>query len=214
MRGQRKKQLTELVCILDRSGSMSGLESDTIGGFNHFLKTQQVQEGEAVLSTILFDHEVKVLYDRCPVKAVRPLTGREYVPRGTTALLDALGGTLRHIWRNQGQLRKEYQPEKTIVMIITDGYENSSCRYSLRQVQGLIHRCKKAGWEFLFLGANMDAVEAASRLGMEENDAANYVNDARGQKLAYACMAETVSCMRQGNRRRKDWKDRVEGYKR
>ena len=110
---------------------MSGLESDTIGGFNHFLKTQQAQEGEAVLSTILFDHEVKVLYDRCPVKAVQPLTGREYVPRGTTALLDALGGTLRHIWRNQGQLRKAYQPEKTIVMIITDGYENSSCRYSL-----------------------------------------------------------------------------------
>lgn len=214
MREQRKKQLTELVCILDRSGSMSGLESDTIGGFNHFLKTQQAQEGEAVLSTILFDHEVKVLYDRCPVKAVRPLTGREYVPRGTTALLDALGGTLRHIWRNQGQLRKAYQPEKTIVMIITDGYENSSCRYSLRQVQGLIHRCKKAGWEFLFLGANMDAVEAASHLGMEENDAANYVNDARGQKLAYDCMAETVSCMRQGNHRRKEWKDRVEEYKR
>lgn len=214
MREQRKKQLTELVCILDRSGSMSGLESDTIGGFNHFLKTQQAQEGEAVLSTILFDHEVKVLYDRCPVKAVQPLTGREYVPRGTTALLDALGGTLRHIWRNQGQLRKEYQPEKTIVMIITDGYENSSCRYSLRQVQDLIHRCKKAGWEFLFLGANMDAVEAASHLGMEENDAANYVNDARGQKLAYACMAETVSCMRQGNHRRKEWKDRVEEYKR
>lgn len=209
-----REQLTELVCILDRSGSMSGLESDTIGGFNHFLATQQAQEGEAVLTTILFDHETKVLHDRCPVKAVRLLTKKEYEPRGSTALLDAVGGTLRHVWQNQGQLRKEYRPGKTIVMIITDGYENSSCRYSLRQVKDLIHRCKKAGWEFLFLGANMDAVEAATHLGMEENDAANFVNDARGQKLAYACMSETVSCMRQGNRRRKDWKDGVESYKR
>lgn len=213
MREQRRNNLTELVCILDRSGSMSGLESDTIGGFNHFLDTQQKEEGEAVLSTILFDHETKVLHDRCPVRAVRPLTEREYVPRGSTALLDALGGTLRHVWKNQGQLRREYRPGKTIVMIITDGYENSSHQYSLRQVQDLIHRCKKAGWEFLFLGANMDAVAAATRLGMEEDDAANYVNDAHGQKLAYACMAATVSCMRQGNRRKKDWKDEVEGYK-
>ncbi|WP_296400508.1 vWA domain-containing protein [Acidaminococcus timonensis] len=213
MREQMKNQLTELVCILDRSGSMSGLESDTIGGFNHFLKSQQREEGEAVLTTILFDHETKVLHDRCPVRAVRPLTEREYVPRGSTALLDAVGGTLRHVWKNQQQMLRGYRPGKTIVMIITDGYENSSCKYNFRQVQDLIHRCKKAGWEFLFLGANMDAVEAATHLGMEADDAANFVNDAQGQKLAYECISNAVSFMRQGNRRQEGWKEEVEGYK-
>lgn len=205
--------MTELVCIVDRSGSMEEWTQTTIDGFNHFLDSQQKEEGEAVLTTILFNGQTKVLHDRCPVRALRPLTRKEYVARGNTALLDAVGGTLRHIWRNQQQMQRGYRPEKTIVVIITDGYENSSRKFTYPQVQKIITRCKKAGWEFLFFGANMDAVAEAVHLGMEANDAANYVQDRKGQQLAFQCMANTVSFMRQGCGRMQDWKAEVEGYK-
>lgn len=208
-----REQVTELVCIVDRSGSMEEWTRDTLEGFNHFLETQQQEEGEAVLTTILFNETVKVLHDRCPVRAVRPLDHSTYVARGGTALLDAVGGTLRHIWKNQQQMQRAYRPKKTIVVIITDGYENSSRKVSYAQVQKIIERCKNAGWEFLFFGANMDAVKEATSLGMEASDAANFVQDRCGQQLAYECMAKTVSFMRQGNVRMKDWKDQVEGYR-
>ena len=191
-----KKNLTELVFIVDRSGSMAGLESDTIGGFNATLESNRKQEGEAVVSTVLFDNETIVLHDRIPITSVKPMTDKDYQVRGCTALLDALGGSIRHIGRVHGYLPDEYRPEKTIFVVITDGYENASRKYDYRKVRQMIEQKQEEGWEFLFLGANIDAIGEASKLGIAEDRAATYLADGVGQTVAYEAVAKATCDMR------------------
>lgn len=191
-----KDNLTELVFIVDRSGSMCDLVSDTIGGFNATLKQHREAEGEAVVSTVLFDNETEVLHDRLPIADVHDITEKEYWVRGCTALLDAVGSSIRHISRVRGYLPEEYRPAKTIFVIITDGLENASKEYSYAQVKKLIEQQKEQGWEFLFLGANIDAVGEAGRLGISADRAATYLADGEGQHVAYEAVAKATCCMR------------------
>jgi len=185
-----KKNLTELVMILDRSGSMGGLESDTVGGYNSMLHRQAEAEGEVLVSTVLFDDRSEVLYDRVPLEKVPQMTEKEYYVRGCTALLDAVGGAIHHI-------REEDRPGKTIFVITTDGLENASREYSYDRVKEMVERQKeKYGWEFLFLGANIDAVKTAGRFGIKADRAANYNSDHVGTALNYEVLAETVCAMR------------------
>ena len=160
-----KKNLTELVMILDRSGSMGGLENDTIGGYNSMLDKQRKVEGEVLVSTVLFDDVSDVIHDRVPIGGVRPITENEYYVRGCTALLDAVGGAIRHIRNVHKYAREEDRPEKTIFVITTDGMENASRKYDYKAVKRMVGQQKEAGWEFLFLGANIDAIEVAGRFG-------------------------------------------------
>ena len=188
-----KKNLTELVMILDRSGSMGGLESDTIGGYNSMLKKQREAEGEVLVSTVLFDDRSEVLYDRVPLEKLPQMTEKEYYVRGCTALLDAVGGAVRHIGNVHKYAREEDRPEKTIFVITTDGLENASREYSSERVKKMIEQQKeKNGWEFLFLGANIDAVETAGRMGISADRAANYHSDSRGTALNYEVLADAV----------------------
>ena len=187
-----KKGLTEIVFILDRSGSMSGLEKDTIGGFNTTIEKQKKEEGEAIVSTVLFDNDMEVLHDRVSLEKIAPLTDKEYYARGCTALLDAIGGAIHHIGNVHKYARDEDRPEKTIFVITTDGYENASHKYSSDRVKQMVERQKhKYGWEFIFLGANIDAVETARNFGIDEERAATYVNDSTGvgvmYEVAFAC---------------------------
>lgn len=206
-----KKNLTELVFILDRSGSMQGLEADTIGGFNSMLSKQQKEAGEAYLSTVLFDDKVEVLHDRVRVDAVRPITQKEYYVRGCTALLDALGGAIRHIGNIHKYARPEDVPEHTLFVITTDGMENASRHYTAPQIKAMIQRQKeKYGWEFLFLGANIDAVETAGRLGIDSDRAVNYHNDSAGTRLNYATVSAAVSAVRCSKPLSPRWKDAIE----
>jgi len=192
-----RKNLTELVFILDRSGSMSGLEKDTIGGFNSLLEKQKKEDGEAVISTILFDDEQKVVHDRKDIREVTPMTDKEYYVRGCTALLDALGGAIHHIGNVHKYAREEDRPEKTLFIITTDGMENSSRRYTYDEVKRLVERQKeKFGWEFLFLGANIDAIEVAGRFGIDKSGAVNYECDSKGTALNYETVSRTVSMVR------------------
>lgn len=193
-----KKNLTELVFIVDRSGSMSGLESDTIGGLNATLSAHRNEEGDAVVSTVLFDTETKVLHDRLPIASVQPLTERDYQVRGCTALLDAVGGSIRHIARVQGYLPDEYKPEHTIFVITTDGLENSSRKYSYGEVKSMIEQKKEEGWEFLFLGANIDAAAEAARIGIAADCAATYMPDVEGTSVMYDAVCKGTVAMRQG----------------
>lgn len=192
-----KKNLTELVMILDRSGSMGGLESDTIGGYNSMLKKQREEEGEVLVSTILFDDRSEVLYDRVPLEKMPQMTEKEYYVRGCTALLDAVGGAIHHIASVHKYAREEDRPEKTIFVITTDGLENASREYSYGRVKKMVEQQKeKYGWEFLFLGANIDAIETAGRFGISADRAANYNSDREGTALNYEVLAETVCKMR------------------
>jgi len=192
-----KKGLTELVMILDRSGSMAGLESDTIGGCNSMLKKQQKTEGEVLVSTVLFDDRSEVLYDRVPLAKVPQMTEKEYYVRGCTALLDAVGGAIHHIGNVHKYAREEDRPEKTIFVITTDGMENASRIYSYDRVKQMVERQKeKYGWEFLFLGANIDAIETAGRFGIAEDRAANFHSDHEGTLLNYEVLGDTVRAMR------------------
>lgn len=192
-----KKNLTQLVFILDRSGSMTGLESDTIGGFNSMLKKQKEEEGECIITTVLFDHEVELLHDRIDIRAVRPLTKQDYTVRGSTALLDAIGKTIHKIGNAEKNTAEEYRAEKVMVVIITDGEENSSRFYSLREVKHMIERQKEHyGWEFIFLGANIDAVETATRFGIDRDMAVDYVPDKEGVELNFRMMSEAVASYR------------------
>lgn len=173
--------MTELVFILDRSGSMSGLEADTIGGFNSMIKKQQKEtEGKAFVSTILFNHEQKVLHDRIPLDEVKPLTDDDYEAEGMTALLDAVGDAIKHIKNIHKYARAEDRPEKTLIVITTDGMENSSERFSYKEIKKLIEQQKELGWEFIFLGANIDAAEIADSIGIDRRRAVNYHADSRG----------------------------------
>ncbi|MBQ6293956.1 MAG: VWA domain-containing protein [Lachnospiraceae bacterium] len=191
-----KKNLTELVMILDRSGSMGGLESDTIGGCNSMMTKQREAEGEVLVSTVLFDDRIEVLYDRVPLEKVPQMTDKEYYVRGCTALLDAVGRAIHHIGNVHKYIREEDRPEKTIFVIITDGLENASREYTYDRVKQMVEQQKEKGWEFLFLGANIDAIKTAGRFGIGADRAANYNSDRVGTQLNYTVLAETVCEMR------------------
>lgn len=192
-----RKGLTEVVFILDRSGSMSGLEADTIGGFNSMIEKQQKEEGEALISTVLFDDEAEILYDRVPIGKVEPMNDKQYFVRGCTALLDAIGGAIHHIGNVHKYARDEDRPEKTLFIITTDGMENSSMNYDYKKIKKMIERQKKKyHWEFIFLGANIDAVEVAGRFGVERSRAVRYESDRLGTKLNYDVMSKVVSSVR------------------
>lgn len=206
-----KKNLTELVFILDRSGSMAGLEKDTIGGFNSMIARQRAAEGEALVSTVLFSNESKVIHDRIEVRRVEPLTEREYIACGCTALLDAIGGTIHHIGNVHKYAREEDRPEHTLFVITTDGMENASRRYTADKVRRMIeHEKEKYGWEFLFLGANIDAVETAGSLGIAPDRAANYRCDGEGTRLNYEVVCQAVSAVRGRAPLDEHWKDAIE----
>ena len=206
-----KKNLTEMVFILDRSGSMSGLEKDTIGGFNGMIARQRDAEGDALVSTVLFSNESVVIHDRVDIHKVEPMTDRQYYVGGCTALIDAIGGAIHHIGNVHKYAREEDVPEHTIFVITTDGMENASRHYTSDQVKAMVQRQKeKYGWEFLFLGANIDAVETAAHFGIQEDRAVNFVNDARGQKLNYEAVGNAVHCLRTAAPLSRNWKDRIE----
>lgn len=192
-----KKGLTELVFIVDRSGSMSGLEKDTIGGFNSMLKEQAALDGEAYVTTVLFDNQYRLLHDRIHIQGVAPLTEKDYRVGGGTALLDAIGRTVRKIRAVQKQTAEDYRAEKVLFVIITDGEENSSRKYSAAQIKELIeHQQKKYGWEFVFFGANMDAVMEAAKLGIAADHAMGWMATGAGTAMAYNAMSAITTNFR------------------
>lgn len=192
-----KKNLTELVFILDRSGSMAGLEDDTIGGFNAMIEKQKGEPGEAVVSTVLFDNETVVLHDRVDLRQIAPMTRRDYYVRGCTALLDAVGGAIHHLGNVHKYAREEDRPEKTLFVITTDGMENASRRYTYDRVKAMLQRQKEQyGWEFLFLGANIDAAREAGRFGIAPDRAANYHADHQGTEVIFESVNEAICHVR------------------
>ena len=206
-----KKNLTEIVFILDRSGSMAGLEGDTIGGFNAMLEKQRKEPGEALISTVLFDNETEVIHDRVEIQRIEPLTNKDYYVRGCTALLDAVGGAIHHIGNVHKYAREEDRPEKTLFVITTDGMENASSKYSYDRVKMMIQRQQeKYGWEFIFLGANIDATREAARFGIREDHAANYHADSVGTAVIYEAMSEAVCSVRACRPMNADWKKNVD----
>ena len=193
-----KKNLTELVFILDKSGSMSGLEKDTIGGFNSLLEQQRKVDGECVITTVLFENRYELLHDRIDIRAVQPITGKEYFVGGSTALLDAIGRTIHKIDTAQKNTTEDYRAEKVMFVIITDGEENASRHFSSAQIRQMIqHQKERYGWEFIFLGANIDAVETAGRFGIDADRAVDYVPDGEGTELNFRMMSETVATFRE-----------------
>ena len=206
-----KKNLTELVFILDRSGSMCGLEADTIGGFNSMIQKQKGESGDALVSTVLFDDESQVLHDRVDIQKIRPMTDRDYYVCGSTALLDAVGGAIHHIGNVHKYAREEDVPEKTLFIITTDGMENASREYSYEKVRKMIQRQKeKYGWEFIFLGANIDAAREAARFGISQDRAANYHADSKGTAVIYEAMNDVVGCVRASRPMNANWKQKVD----
>lgn len=206
-----KNNITELVFILDRSGSMSGLESDTIGGFNAMIQKQKKEDGEAYVSTILFDNVSEVLHDRIKLKDVPKMTVRDYTVRGCTALIDAIGGAIKHIANIHKYARPEDVPAHTMFIITTDGMENASVRYSSDEVKKMIERQKeKYGWEFLFIGANIDAVETAAHFGINRNRAVNYNADSKGTQVLYETISAPISAMRADKAISDDWGKSIE----
>ena len=194
-----KKGLTELVFILDRSGSMGGLEGDTIGGFNGMLGKQKREEGEANVTTVLFDGQIEIVHDRFPISVVKPLTDDDYFVRGSTALLDAVGSTVKKVENIQKRLPEEMRAENIIFVITTDGQENASQEYSASMVKKMIERNQEKGWQFLFLGANMDAVEEADKIGIRKTHAVSYRPTPKGVRLNYEAAGSVLSCMRSDN---------------
>lgn len=193
-----KKGLTELVFILDKSGSMSSLEKDTIGGYNSMFEKQKAVDGECFITTVLFDNRYELLHDRIDIRAVKPITGKEYCVGGSTALLDAIGQTIHKIGNAQRNTADDYRAEKVLFVIITDGEENASREYSSEKVKAQIERQKsKYGWEFIFLGANIDAVETARHFGISEDHAVDYVPDGEGTALNFKVMSDTVAEFRE-----------------
>lgn len=206
-----KNNLTEIVFILDRSGSMSGLESDTIGGYNSLLEKQKATPGKALISTILFNNCSEVIHDRLDLQKVPLMSEREYCAQGCTALLDAIGGAIKHIGNIHKYAREEDRPDNTLFIITTDGMENSSRIYSYEHIKKLIEMEKeKYGWEFIFLGANIDAIEVASRFGISEERAANYNADSEGTELNFKIMNEEIQNLRRNKAISPDWKDRID----
>ena len=206
-----KKNLTELVFILDRSGSMQGLEKDTIGGFNSLIEKQKKVEGDALISTVLFASESKVIHDRIDVKDVKPMTENNYITGGCTALLDASGNAIHHISNIHKYARKEDVPEHTLFVITTDGMENASKTYTYPKVKKLIENQKeKYGWEFMFLGANIDAVNVASYMGIDGSRAVNFNCDSEGTELNYEVLNDTIGVLRKCSYVSADWKKRID----
>lgn len=206
-----RKNLTEIVFILDRSGSMRGLEADTIGGFNSMIEKQQKAEGDALISTVLFDNTSEVIHDRVDVKCIKPMTDEDYTVRGCTALLDAIGGAIHHVGNVHKYARAEDVPEHTLFVITTDGMENASRRYDSDKVKKMIERQKeKYGWEFLFLGANIDAAAEAKRFGISEDRAVTYKCDAAGTALNYDVISEAVCHVRASRPLSAGWKSRID----
>ena len=206
-----KKNLTELVFILDRSGSMSGLESDTIGGFNAMIEKQKKQDGECIVSTVLFDDESKVIHDRVSLENIKPMTSDDYQVQGCTALIDAIGGAIHHIGNVHKYARPEDVPENTIFIITTDGQENASHRYTSDRVKMMIERQKeKYDWEFLFIGANIDAVETAKRYGIDRNRAVNYNADAQGTSVLYETVSKAVCNVRASKCMAENWSEDID----
>ena len=204
------KNFTELVFILDRSGSMSGLEKDTIGGFNGLLTSQQKLEGQALVTTVLFDDRYELLHDRIDLKGVNQITESDYFVRGSTALLDAIGRTIAKIKSAQEHTDKEQRPDKTLFTIITDGYENASQEYSYHRIKQLIEQQKETGWEFVFIGANMDAVAAAGRMGIQRDRTANYMADGAGVSCCYEAVSNLNRDYRCRGAIKEDWSRKME----
>ncbi|MBO4360630.1 MAG: VWA domain-containing protein [Eubacteriaceae bacterium] len=202
--------ITELVFILDRSGSMSGLESDTIGGFNAMIEKQKAEEGTALVTTVLFDNEYELLHDRIGLERISPMSSKEYWVRGSTALIDAIGRSVEHISNIHKYIRQEDVPEKTVFVITTDGMENASHSYSASQVRSMIEDKKKEGWEFLFLGANIDAVQTAKHFGISEANAVNYMPDGQGTMNLYASVSKAVSSVRTGRKLDASWRENTD----
>lgn len=206
-----KKNTTELVFILDRSGSMGGLEQDTIGGYNTLIEKQKKEEGVAYLTTVLFDDQYDIIHDRVDIHQVAPLTNKEYFPRGMTALLDAVGKTILRISKMHQELDSSEVPENTLVVITTDGYENASKLYNYSDIKTLIAKQKEIyNWEFLFLGANIDAKEEASKFGIKEDKAINYHADNEGVKKHYKEISKTVSHYRATSQFQNNWRDEMD----
>ena len=207
----KKNNITELVLILDRSGSMHGLESDTIGGFNSLIDKQKMTEGKCYVSTVLFDNECKVLHDRVKLEKVKPMTHKDYQVGGCTALIDAIGGAIKHIGNIHKYARPEDVPAKTMFVITTDGMENASHKFSSDEVKKMIKRQKeKYGWEFLFIGANIDAVETAATFGIDKSRAVNYHADKKGTKVVYENVSEAVKYLRYCGGIQPNWSEDIE----
>ncbi len=215
MKKEIKNNKTELVFILDRSGSMGGLEQDTIGGFNSLIEKQKKNDGECFVTTVLFDHELETLHDRVPLNEIVPLTEKDYYVRGCTALIDAIGSQIDHICKIHRYARKEDVPDNIMFVIITDGQENASRKYTSDEVKRNIEQHKEAdGWEFLFIGANIDAVETAKHFGIDEERAVNYHADSRGTKVVYEAVANAVCSVRKCAPLKADWSKKInEDYK-
>lgn len=208
---EKKNNTTELVFILDRSGSMSGLEKDTIGGFNAMIEKQKKEKGECIVSTVLFDNTSEVIHDRVKLSEIQPMNEEEYYVRGCTALIDAIGGAIHHIGNVHKYARKEDVPEHTMFIITTDGMENASHRYSSEDVKRMIERQKsKYGWEFLFIGANIDAVETAVRYGIEKNRAVDYRADREGTAVLYSAVSDAVCEIRSNKAVSESWRKKIE----
>lgn len=206
-----KQNKSELVFILDRSGSMSGLENDTIGGYNSMLKKQQAIKGDATVTTVLFDDKYEILHDRIPLENINPITESEYYVRGTTALLDAIGKTISKIKKVQKHIKKSAKVNKVLLVIITDGMENASKEYSHCKIKSMVTEAKENDhWEFIFLGANIDAISTARDYGINPANAANYHADAKGTEITYAAVANAVSQIRSNSKISKEWKNAVE----
>lgn len=208
-----KKGLTEIVFILDRSGSMGGLEDDTIGGFNAMIARQKQAEGDALVSTVLFDDASEVLHDRVPIQKIVPITQNEYFVRGCTALIDAIGGAIKHVSNVHKYIREEDVPEHTMFIITTDGMENASRKFTSDEVKRMIECRKELGWEFIFMGANIDAVETAKHFGIGEDRAVTYRSDSVGTRLNYEVMDEAISSVRKGKKLTSAWKKSIEERK-
>lgn len=203
-----KKDLTEIVFILDRSGSMANVVDDTIGGFNSLLKKHQELPGECLVSTVLFDNDSEVLHDRLDIKDIKPITSKEYYVRGCTALLDAIGGAIHHIGNIHKYIRNEDVPEKTIFVVTTDGMENASKNYDYKKVKEMIERQQsKYQWEFIFLGANIDACREANRIGINKDFVMEYENNTNGITKQYECMSEAIRQTRFEKKVSKNWKN-------
>ena len=206
---QQTNNITEIVFILDRSGSMGGLENDTIGGFNAMLKKQKQEKGKAFVTTVLFDHECFTLHDRLPVEQVPEMSDKDYTVRGCTALLDAIGTTIEHIKGIHRYARKEDVPARTMFVITTDGYENASRRFSGSAVKKMINAQKKKGWEFLFIGANIDAIATARNFGIESDRAVNYHADAQGTHAVFQSVGKAVSQLRSCAPLEANWSEEI-----